>query len=153
MPHCHFSHSLQEDSNLEILLIHVSHLHFKKLHGYLNKIGLYKGQPHLLRLLWSQDGQTQKELAAAMSIQPSTLAKMVSRMEHSGYLFRRTDSKDMRVSRIYLTQAGRDLEMKVKEVYDKLYEDCFGNFTSKEKADLNRLFIRLRKNLLKSLND
>ena len=48
-------------------------------------------------------GLTQKEIADKLGVEGSTLVPIIDKMEAEGLLERRTDSKDRRVNRIYLT--------------------------------------------------
>lgn len=144
-------HKKYEDDTLESLLIQVTHLHFKRMRKHLQEIGLYKGQPRLLSLLWEKDGRTQKELAEKMNIEPATLTKMVTRMENSGFVYRKTDQEDMRISRIYLSQAGYEIKKEVDNINETLSQECFTGFTMEERIILRRLLIQVKENLLNLL--
>lgn len=48
-------------------------------------------------------GLTQKEIAERVGVEGSTLVPVIDKMEAEGLLKRKTDSKDRRVNRIYLT--------------------------------------------------
>ncbi|MCG8501947.1 MAG: MarR family transcriptional regulator [Firmicutes bacterium] len=137
-----------ENEHLERLLRQVAHIHFKRTHMYLEKIGLYKGQPRLLRLLWVQDGRTQKELAEEMNIQPATITKMVRRMQNAGFVVRKSDLEDMRVSRIFLTDSGRQIRKEVENIHQTLYEESLKDFTVEEKVLLRRFLMQIKENLL-----
>lgn len=140
------------NDNLETLLIQVTHLHFKRMRTLLNKIGLYKGQPRLLSLLWDNDGRTQKELAERMHIEPATITKMVSRMEAAGFIIKKADQEDMRISRIHLTQLGKEIKKEVDKIHETLFEEAFNGLTTEEKIILRRLLIHIKDNLLTSLD-
>src|SRR5262245_61183334 len=53
------------------------------------------------------DGITQRELAAAMSSDPNTVASLVERMEKAGLLQRRTHEGDRRANRLRVTSTGQ----------------------------------------------
>ncbi|MGQ9473722.1 MAG: MarR family transcriptional regulator [Candidatus Caldatribacteriaceae bacterium] len=72
----------------------------------MGKIGLHKGQPVILALLWKQDGLTQKEIAESLGLRPPTLTVMLQRMEKAGFLKRMVDVRDMRMIRVSLTEKG-----------------------------------------------
>ncbi len=82
------------------LLIQVSRQHFTRLHALMETAGLHRGQPPLLHLLWKQEGCTQSDLAAGLRSQPATVTKMLQRMELAGFIERRPDAEDQRVSRV-----------------------------------------------------
>lgn len=124
-------------------------LHFVRSHNLLEKLGIYPGQPPLLFSLYSRDGQSQKELADKIRIKPATITVMLGRMEKSELVTRRQDEQDQRISRVYLTEKGREICEKLKSVMAVINEECFSNFTDEEKILLRRLLMQIRDNLLK----
>src|SRR5512142_1840211 len=89
---------------LDFLLANICHLHRARVHQLFEALGLYQGQPPLLRQLWDQEGLTQSELAARLKVAPATVTKMLQRMEKTGFVQRCTDPEDQRISRVYLTE-------------------------------------------------
>ncbi|MGC8971573.1 MAG: MarR family winged helix-turn-helix transcriptional regulator [bacterium] len=142
----------KEEESLHLLLWQVIRQHFIRHHHLLGKIGLHKGQPPILSMLWEKDGLTQKEIAEKLRLKPSTVTAVLKRMEKAGLLKREPDPKDMRVSRVYLTKKGRDLKKDVEEIMKMLEEECFAGFTLEEKVLLRRFFIQIRDNLKKVNN-
>lgn len=125
-------------------------LHFTRSHNLLEKLGLYPGQPPMLFLLHFKDGQSQRELAEKLRIKPATITTMLSRMEKLDLVTRRQDEQDQRISRVYITEKGRETCEKLKSVMHTLNEECFGNFTEEEILLLRRLLMQIRDNLLKA---
>ncbi|HON72641.1 MAG TPA: winged helix DNA-binding protein, partial [bacterium] len=73
----------------------------------------------------------------------------LGRMKKAGLLRRETDPRDMRVSRVYLTEKGRGLKKDIEEIDKMLEDECFAGFTFEEKILLRRFFIQIRDNLRK----
>lgn len=138
-----------EAETLDFLLAQICKLHRARAHTLLEELGLYHGQPPMLFALWDQDGQTHSELAARLHIQPATLSKMVQRMESAGFVTRRDDPEDQRVSRVYLTVAGRAIKTDVEQVWRTLEGETFDGFTIEEHVLLRRFFLHMRENLLR----
>jgi DNA-binding MarR family transcriptional regulator len=136
--------------SLDFLLAQVSKLHRGRVHALFEELGLYHGQPPLLFALWDQDGQTHTELAGRLHIQAATMTKMVQRMEKAGFVERRADPEDQRVSRVYLTDVGRNIREDVNQVFRQLEDETFANFTLEERVLLRRFFLQLRENLLRA---
>ncbi len=90
---------------------------------------------------------TQKEIAEALGLKPPTVTVILRRMEKAGLLRRRTDTQDMRVLRVYLTEKGRALRKDVEEINKILEEECFAGFPLEEKALLRKFLIQIRDNL------
>ena len=132
---------------LDFLLSQVCRLHYVRAQGLLDAIGIYRGQPPVLYVLHEQEGLTQSELAARLEVAPATVTKMLQRLERAGFVQRQTDSEDQRVSRVYLTDAGRAVQGDVVAVLGRLAAETFGNFTIEERVVLRRLMIDMRENL------
>src|SRR6266852_1183649 len=91
------------DHTYGLLIARLAHIHRTRIALYLSQHHLHVGQEMLLQYLWNQDGLSQKEIGEFMGIQSATVTRMVIRMERSGFVERRTDPDDQRVSRVYLT--------------------------------------------------
>ncbi len=137
----------REEDSLHSLLWQVIRQHFIRHHHLLHKIGLHKGQPPILAMLWERDGLTQKEIAETLRLRPSTVTAVLKGMEKAGLLKRESDPEDMRVSRVYLTEKGKHLKKDVEEIIKTLEEECFAGFTLEEKVLLRRFLIQIRDNL------
>ena len=133
---------------MDFLLANICHLHHARVHQLLEALGLYRGQPMVLRALWEQEGLSQTELAEKLQITPATLTKMLQRMEKAGFIERRACTTDQRVSKVYLTQAGHEVQGKVEVVWGTMEEETFSNFTLEERLLLRRFLLQIRDNLL-----
>ena len=135
------------DGSFDFLIAQVCRLHHHQVHRLLEGLGLYRGQPRLLRLLWKEQGRTHSELAKLMDVQPATATKMIQRMERSGFVLRKPDSEDERVSRVYLTEAGSRIETDLKMVFQTLEKKALFGFSRAERTQLRELLGRVRDNL------
>ncbi|CDI48483.1 MarR family winged helix-turn-helix transcriptional regulator [Clostridium tetani] len=120
---------------------------FKGLEEELNKIGLYRGQPALLFILYKNNGLTQKELCSRLHIAPATITKMVKRLELSDFLERKSDEKDLRVSRIYLTPKAYEVMDSIKIIYKNFEESCFKGLSKEERDTFNNILVKINNNL------
>jgi len=132
---------------LDFLLSQVCRLHYVRAQGLLEAVGVYRGQPPVLHILQEQEGLTQSELAARLDLAPATVTKMLQRLEKAGFIQRQTDAEDQRVSRVYLTDAGRAIQADVAKVLGQLAQETFCNFTIEERVVLRRLMLQVRENL------
>ena len=135
--------------SINFLLAQVCRLHYSRARTLLEEFGLFRGQPPLLFALWEKEGRTHSELAEHLHVQPATITKMVKRMERAGFVERRQDVEDQRVSRVYLTDAGRNIRDAVEGAWRELEEKTFAGFSSKERALLDRFLLRIRDNLMR----
>jgi MarR family transcriptional regulator, organic hydroperoxide resistance regulator len=134
--------------SLDFLLANIAHLHHTRAHQLLDSVGLYRGQPPVLRALWQQEGLTQTELADRMKITPATMTKMLQRMEKTGFIQRKMDSEDQRVSRVYLTEMGRSVQKDLEALFGQMEAETFENFTLEDRDRLRRFFQQIRENLI-----
>lgn len=140
-------HNTVEPQTLDFLLAQICHLHHFRAFELLEDLGLYRGQPPVLRALWDEDGLTHTELAERLHIAPATITKMIQRMERTGFVQRKPDAADQRVSRVYLTSAGRAIQAQVEAVWAKMEAETFAGFSDKERSLLHRFMLQLRENL------
>jgi DNA-binding MarR family transcriptional regulator len=133
--------------SIDFLLAQVCKRHFARAHILLEEIGLYRGQPPVLRMLWEQEGRTHSELAGKLNVQPATITKMIQRMERAGFVERRSDPNDERVSRVYLTETGRNIQADVQRIWRTLEAEAFTGFNEEELGLLWQFFERIRENL------
>jgi DNA-binding MarR family transcriptional regulator len=125
------------------LMGHVMKLHRQNVDLLIQKYDVYPGQPPLLMRLAHTDGQIQKDLARRINVKPATLTVMINRMEKSGLVTRKPDQNDQRVSRVFLTDKGREAAQSVKEALRVLETKCFENFTEEETAFFRRMLERI----------
>jgi DNA-binding MarR family transcriptional regulator len=135
--------------SLDSLFAQICRLKHARIHTLLETLGLYRGQPSVLQALWEQEGLMHTELARRLQVQPATITKMLQRMEKAGFVERRPDPGDQRISRVYLTKAGQAVRTDVQQVWRRLEEEAFANFTLEEQALLRRFFLRIRENLMR----
>jgi DNA-binding MarR family transcriptional regulator len=98
--------------------------------------GLRLGQDHLLRVLWEQDGRTPGDIAAATNVTTPAVTKAASRMTELGLIVRRDDEHDNRLVRLWLTDAGRALQIPVQDERRRLEERVTAGLTSAERKAL-----------------
>lgn len=129
------------------LLAHVCKAHHARARELLDEIGLYRGQQFVLCALWQEEGVTHSELADRLHVHPATVTNALKRMERAGFLERHPDPVDQRVSRVYLTDAGREIRGAVEHIWSELEEQTLEGFNEEERETLEGLLERLYENL------
>ena len=71
--------------------------------------GTTRAQWIVLFRLREQEGLSQVDLADVLELQPISLVRLLDRLVEHGLLERRTDPRDRRANRLFLTPAGRQL--------------------------------------------
>jgi DNA-binding MarR family transcriptional regulator len=136
------------EESLGRLLVRVCRLQRGVMHAVWDELGLYRGQPFLLAVLWESEGITHSELAHRMHVSPATVTNMIKRMEKAGFVERRPDAADQRVSHVHLTDAGRAIRDRVDGQWQEIEARVFGSFSDDEQAMLRALLERLRQSLI-----
>lgn len=129
------------------LLAQVCRAHHVRARALLDEIGLYRGQQFVLCALWTEEGLTHSDLADRLHVHPATVTNALKRMERAGFLERRPDPEDQRVSRVYLTEEGREIRGSVERVWTQLEEETIEGFSGEERETLERLLERVYENL------
>lgn len=140
------THPLRNYIGFQILQIHRAHRN--RAEAAFNRLGLHTGQEMVLFQLWQEEGLTQSELGDILCVGAATVTKSVSRLEQAGLVQRRQDAEDARVSRVYLTPRGRELEAPVRQVWDELEALTLQGLSDEEQARLRRLLDHMEANLV-----
>ncbi len=83
---------------------------------YLKPLGLTYTQYITLLALWEKDGVTVGELCGRLMLDNGTLSPLLKKMQQEGLVERKRSEEDERVVVITLTEEGRALQEKVKDV-------------------------------------
>lgn len=98
---------------------------------------------HLAR----EDGRTQLELANLVHITPPSVSVALQKLEDEGYIKRIADESDKRKTRVYLTEKGKGIDEKARNVIRHLEKEASRDFTDEELNTLCVLLFRLRENI------
>ena len=83
---------------------------------WLKPLGLTYTQYIVLLVLWEKDGISVTEIGERLKLDNGTLSPLLKKLEQAGYLSRQRSHEDERVVTIRLTEAGKDLQEKAKDV-------------------------------------
>ena len=83
---------------------------------WLKPLGLTYTQYIVLLVLWEEDGISVTEIGEKLMLDNGTLSPLLKKMEKAGYINRRRSSDDERVVMITLTEEGRALQEKAKDI-------------------------------------
>ena len=122
-------------------------MYYSRIQSQLAEVGLYRGQPPILMLLYKNDGMSQKEMARALNLSPATMTVTLKRMEKAGLVLREMDEHDQRILRVHLSGKGREMcetgESRIGVVTAELLE----GFTLEEQQQLNEYLGRIARNM------
>jgi DNA-binding MarR family transcriptional regulator len=94
-----------------------------------------------------EEGVSQARLAQLSNLDPMTVTRIVSRMVASGFLYRRTGSKDCRLRQLYLTPKAKLLLSHIWELSDATRAEAFSGVGVRERDFFIRVLSRMQRNL------
>nr|WP_316655807.1 MarR family transcriptional regulator [uncultured Gellertiella sp.] len=109
--------------------------------------GLYAGQDGVMRALAGEDGLTPGGLAQRLGVKAPTMTRTVGRMEQQGFVERRADDEDQRLTKVYLTETGRNSLEAIGQSVDQCAAQALSGFSGKEMRSLLKLLKALDENL------
>ncbi|MEW6612024.1 MarR family transcriptional regulator [Thermithiobacillus tepidarius DSM 3134] len=86
------------------------------------RLGLSPSHAYLLRLVLGEPGITQKRVAQALGLAPSTVTRFVDALAAKGLLERGPNAADARESALYPTAAGQALEAELDATGQALFQ-------------------------------
>ena len=133
--------------------IHELSLAFSKLFNRRVKhLGLTRAQWQVLKALYSDDGRTQTQLADELTMATPPLGKIIDKLEVGKWVARKTDPKDRRVKRIFLTSQVDPLIGPLSDNVEDLRKIATRGMTKSEEKQLYTLLNQLQENLNVELN-
>lgn len=97
----------------------------------------------LLRVVGCDDGISQRDLADEMHLARPTITTMLNGLEEEGYVERRADAADRRLTRVYLTDKGRAVHERAKEAFASHVNETIGGMDRTDRSELIRLLTQL----------
>ncbi len=90
---------------------------------FLKPLGLTYTQYIVFLVLWEKDGITVGQLCEKLYLDNGTITPIIKKMQTQGYLERKRSSNDDRIVIINLTDKGKELQEKAKNV-PQLMSEC-----------------------------
>ena len=122
-------------------------IHHMAFRSILQEDGLPPAQASALRFIIRFPGMSQRELADRLHIQRATVTVMLQKMERAGYVDRRPDPMDQRISRIYPTEMAVQQDEEGKRSIDGYFTDVFQGFSPEEQQMMDDMLSRLGVNI------
>jgi DNA-binding MarR family transcriptional regulator len=113
----------------------------------INAYGLKRGQWYFLRVLWNEDGLTQRELSTRVgTMEPTTVIALRS-MEKAGLIRRVRDADDKRKAQVWLTPKAERLRDELLVVARGITDAAEQGVSSGELELFRRVIARMTANL------
>ena len=102
---------------------------------YLKPLGLTYTQYLVFMVLWENDHLSVGEICEKLYLDSGTLTPLLKKMETRGWIRRKRSSTDERVVRIDLTDEGKKMEDKCRDI-----PGCVGSCITLSKAEAGNLY-------------
>jgi DNA-binding MarR family transcriptional regulator len=89
-------------------------------------------------------------LAEQVGVDPSTMSRHVTVLDHAGYVARAADPDDGRAQTVSLTDAGREVMEKARAARHDLITDALGDWGDADRSQLASLLARLADDFLRA---
>ncbi|NUS16097.1 MAG: MarR family transcriptional regulator [Streptomyces sp.] len=121
--------------------------HRARVAELLAPLGLHPGQEALLLELARGGPMIQAQLSEALNVEPPSVTLMTRKLEASGHVRRAPSPADRRASVVELTESGRELAGRVRQVWCALAEETVAGLPARTVAELPALLGALSGNV------
>src|SRR5215467_5559996 len=129
-------------------LVRDAHRAFQKLlEKRIAAYGISRGQWYFLRVLWIEDGLSQRELSTRVGMMEPTTVIALRSMEKTGLIRRARTSDDRRVARVWLTAKAKRMREEMLVVARGINADACQGVTREELEAFRRAITRMTENL------
>lgn len=111
----------------------------RRIRRHFRGTNLHWGLRRILQRLWLEDGLSQKELSDAVGSSEASISNMLKHLLKGGWIERRQDDYDYRISRVVLTAKGAALRDGIVEDLRELDEAVRADLGRSEAQQLEAL--------------
>ena len=86
----------------------------------------------ILSLLWTEDGLKHVDIARHILRDKTTITRRIDSLVKKGILSRKTDAKDRRITRVYLTAQGNEIQAKLIQAIIEFHEDLLQGISKQD---------------------
>ena len=141
------AHLLPLEDSLGFQVRDLNRLMQRALAARIQPRGVAPGAWYFLRVLWEEDGLTQRELADRIGMREPTAVIALRGMEAAGWITRERAAADRRKAQVRLTPAGRALRDALLPEAHAVVAEATRGLSAEEGAALLALLRRARANL------
>lgn len=124
----------------------------RKSKSYFNEVvaeeGLFAGQHHIIMMLEREGCATVSQIADEMRTTAATVSVSIKRLEKAGFVEKRPDESDGRITKIFLTSKALAVTKRIKQKMDNAEETLTSGLTQEEKYILSDLLDKMIDNII-----
>ena len=117
------------------------------LNKELEPYGIGSGQFSFMMSLYLKDGAKQETPFRTYKLDKGTVGKAIKKLEDTGYVYRKQDAEDKRAYNVFLTEKGKDIGAKMKEIAIKWDDIMIAGFSEEEKRLSAAFLERMEQNI------
>lgn len=110
------------------------------------RIGLYYGQPPVLRYICDHQGCTQKDIAIDLGVSPASIAFSTKRMQKADLIQKQVNAENMRANKLSITGKGREVLENFNRQFEQGETALFDGFSDEELEQLETFLTRMNQN-------
>jgi DNA-binding MarR family transcriptional regulator len=124
----------------------VTRLHRAAAGELLKSTGLYPGQELLMMHLWDMGAVRQADLIDTLGVDPSTVTKMLQRLQRTGNIVRTPDPADRRAVLVEASKTSSALRPEIQAAWKTLEQRTVAGLDPAERGELQRLLEKVELN-------
>lgn len=137
-----------KDIPIQFLLWQILHGQRHKAIECLESMDLKPGQAGCLFILSRYGSLPQKDIAEKLGVKPPSMTAILRKLEKKRFITKEQDSKDQRIFRIHLTDAGKAQIDQIKNMMKKMDQNMLDGILPEEKMLFRRLLLQIRENMI-----
>ena len=119
----------------------------------LKPLGMTRSQWWVLAFLSRRDGMKMTALAADLDLTKVAVGGLVERMEAAGYVERRSDERDARAKRVFLTAEGQSLVNRIRTNVESVETDILSTISEQELDGAAETLVKIKYRLQEMLGE
>lgn len=136
------------DAKPSMLMHDISKLFGMSMRRQTEEVGISDGCRRIIMELSHHDGVPQLALAKHAHLSAPSVSVALSKLEADGVVERKTDDEDMRQSKVFITDKGREVDKLIRQKFDLTEEIMLRNVSEEETAALMKTLRKLLSNLI-----
>jgi len=101
------------------------------------------GQFFFLRYILKHQGISQEEIAGHLYLDKTTVSKGVNQLVSRGYIQKKTNPKDKREKRLYVTEKAFGMEAEINTIFQEINAAMFNALSEKEMNQLTKILKKI----------
>jgi DNA-binding MarR family transcriptional regulator len=135
------------ERSIGYVLFETARLMSKRFDQRARHLGLTRAQCQVLSRLAVNEGINQAGLAELLELEPISLARLLDRMELTGWVERRADPADRRARRLYMTEKAKPLFDSILAVAYDVRMEALSGLSEDDRDRLLAMLQHVRANL------